>query len=342
MKNLSRKEFLGRGAALGVASLATTLSFAPFGLSAKERKRGSAITFGVISDVHQDIMFDAEERLQSFLDEAKSKKVDFVIELGDFCQAKEANIPFVNRWNSFSGDKFHVIGNHDLDITDKAEYMEFAGMSSRYYSVDKGDFHIIVLDPNNILVDGSFRSPFRSGRYGDHVDSEQMEWLKKDIESTDKRCIVFSHQSFERDGVIKNGEQVREIFERENERVGYTKVAAVLSGHDHTDYQRVIRGISYIQVNSASNQWVGGDYICDARYSKEIDEKYPYMKYTTPYKDSLYAFVTIDSEGVTVKGKKSSFVAPTPDELNIPRNIHNIPLVPYISDYKYTFAENIY
>ena len=49
------------------------------------------VTFGVISDVHQDIAHDAPERLTAFLKEAERRQVDFIIELGDFCFAKEEN-----------------------------------------------------------------------------------------------------------------------------------------------------------------------------------------------------------------------------------------------------------
>lgn len=300
--------------------------------------QAQTIKFGIISDIHPDIMFDGDERLQKFLDEAQKSKVDFIIELGDFCQVKDANRPFLKLWNDFEGKKYHVIGNHDLDVVDKNDYIGFVGMPSRYYSFDEKGFHFIVLDPNNILVNGKYRSPFRSGRYGDQIDAEQMEWLKKDLAATDKRCIVFSHQSFERVDAVKNAAAIRELFENENKRAGYTKVVAAFSGHDHTDYQKVINGIAYIQINSASNQWVGDTYKCEERYSEEINKNHPYIQYTTPYKESIYAFVTIKKNTLNMKGKKSSFVPPTPEEMKIPASLYDgLPLVPYISDYKFKF-----
>ena len=312
---------------------AVIIIFLFFGLSLQAQ----SVKFAVIADVHQDIMHDAEARLQDFLDAAKKNKVDFIIELGDFCQAIDKNIPFVNLWNSFEGDKYHVLGNHDMDACDKPEHMKFVQMKSKYYSFDKGDFHFIVLDPNNILVDGEYKSPFRSGRYGNQVDPAQLAWLKKDLASTDKKCVVFSHQSFERAEAVLNGDLVRKMFEEENAKAGKTKVVAAFSGHDHTDYQKTINGIAYIQINSASNQWVGDKYKCESRYSEAINKANPYIKYTAPYTKSLYGIVTLKKNKLTMKGTKSDFVSPTPAELNIPSDISSVPLVSVISDFKFKF-----
>lgn len=50
------------------------------------------------------------------------------------------------------------------------------------------------------------------------VDPEQMEWLKKDLESTDKKCIIFSHQSI--DTFMNNGKEVHALLAGENKRAG--------------------------------------------------------------------------------------------------------------------------
>ena len=52
------------------------------------------------------------------------------------------------------------------------------------------------------------------------------------------------------------------------------------------------------------------------RYSKEIDEKYPYIKYTAPYKDPLFALVEIDTKGIIrINGRESTWIGPSPWEL---------------------------
>lgn len=302
------------------------------------QKETKPVTFAVVSDLHQDIAHDAEERLGTFLRAANDNRVDFIIELGDFCMPKEENKPFLKRWQDYAGEKYMLLGNHDMDNCSKEEVMQFIGMNNRYYSFDKGDFHFIVLDPNNIY-DGEKYIPYENGNYfgyGEkvsYVDPEQVEWLKKDLQATDKRCIIFSHQSFECSS--QNREDIRKIFEDENLRAGYKKVAVAFSGHDHTNYMKEINGIAYIQINSASNQWVGEKYACPERFSDEINQKRPALKYTLPYKDALYGIVTLTGDGMQLKGVKSEFIAPGPEELGITDRPQ--PLVPWIEDLQLTF-----
>lgn len=302
------------------------------------QKETKPVTFAVVSDLHQDIAHDAEERLGTFLRAANDNQVDFIIELGDFCMPKEENKPFLKRWQDYAGEKYMLLGNHDMDNCSKEEVMQFIGMNNRYYSFDKGDFHFVILDPNNIY-DGEKYIPYENGNYfgyGEkvsYVDPEQVEWLKKDLQSTDKRCIIFSHQSFECSS--QNREEIRKIFEDENLRAGYKKVAVAFSGHDHTNYMKEINGIAYIQINSASNQWVGEKYACPERFSDEINQKRPALKYTLPYKDALYGIVTLTGDGMQLKGVKSEFIAPGPEELGITDRPQ--PLVPWIEDLQLTF-----
>ena len=99
-------------------------------------------------------------------------------------------------------------------------------MPGRYYSFDKGDFHFIVLDGNNLFDEGKYIPYNKANYYVDSrkrafMDPEQMEWLKKDLAATTKRCILFSHQSIDR--AMNNGYDVRDILEAENKRAGLQK-----------------------------------------------------------------------------------------------------------------------
>ncbi len=113
-------------------------------------------------------------------------------------------------------------------------------------------------------------------------------------------------------------------------------MVACFSGHHHRDYVRQINDIVYPQINSASYHWVGGDYQ-RVRYSKEIDAAYPYIKYTVPYRDPLFALVTIDHArgAMSIEGRKSSFVGPPPWELGRDREAWEAnTLTPRVSDWK--------
>ena len=114
---------------------------------------------------------------------------------------------------------------------------------------------------------------------------------------------------------LKNDAQTRGIFEEGNKRVGFKKVFACNNSHTHIDQNQEINEIHYIQINSASHMWLGGDYILTGRYSESLDNYYPYIRYTAPYKDSIYAFVEITDKDIIIEGKLSEFAGPHPKDM---------------------------
>ncbi|MBI5010820.1 MAG: metallophosphoesterase, partial [Bacteroidia bacterium] len=102
------------------------------------------VRFGVCTDVHKDIMHDADERLSVFIEKAKTSDLDFIIQLGDFCRPYDYNLGFLTIWNSFPGEKHHVPGNHETDggFT-REESIRFLGSPAKYYSFDKNGYHFI-------------------------------------------------------------------------------------------------------------------------------------------------------------------------------------------------------
>jgi calcineurin-like phosphoesterase family protein len=292
------------------------------------------VRFGICTDVHKDIMHDADDRIGSFIEEASGRDLDFIIQLGDFVRPYEYNLEFLSVWNSYPGESYHVIGNHEPDGGfSKEDVVEFLGMPGMYYSFNKNGFHFIVLDGND-----QNPSPDRPPGYSRYIGEEQIEWLKNEISTTEKNIIIFSHQSLENENGIDNKRQIRNIFEEENRSAGFKKILACFSGHHHTDYAVNINGIYYIQVNSMSYNWVGGDYQV-IRYSEETDQEYPWIKYTIPYKDPLYAFVEINNEAIIIEGRETTFVGPGPDELGMPPRPVNNPIVPRISDRELQLAK---
>lgn len=299
--------------------------------SAQENK---IVRFGVCTDVHKDVMHDADQRLQVFVSEMNEKDVDFIIQMGDFCQPQEYNVSFLSIWNSFEGPAYHVLGNHDMDDDTggrftRDETVAYYDMPSKYYSFDKQRFHFVVLDGNDRT------DPPQPG-YAHFIGEEQQDWLREDLAATGLPVIIFSHQSLEDAEGVENADEIRKILEDANRQSKKKKVIASFSGHHHIDYTKAINGIYYIQINSMSYQWLGGDYL-QVRYSKEIDEKYPYIKYTAPYKDPLFALVEIDSKGIIrIKGRESTWVGPSPWELGSPET-HREQTVPRITSQELKF-----
>ena len=94
------------------------------------------------TDVHLATMHDSEFRITTFIDAMKKEKPDFIIELGDFCTPEPKYAGYFEIWNSFPGDKYHVIGNHEMDGgTSKDKAVAYRGMKNSYYSFDKNGFH---------------------------------------------------------------------------------------------------------------------------------------------------------------------------------------------------------
>jgi predicted phosphodiesterase len=171
-------------------------------------------------------------------------------------------------------------------------------------------------DVDFIIELGDFMQP--QDGYDRYIGRKQLEWLKQDLAGTGSPVIIFSHQSIEDPGGVENAAEVRMILEEANRQSDRKKVIACFSGHHHIDYDTKINGIQYIQVNSMSYVWMGGDYL-QVRYSDEIDEQYPFIKYTAPYKDPIFATIEIDSRGIIrITGRESSWVGPVPWELGYP------------------------
>jgi len=283
------------------------------------------IRFGVCADVHKDIMHDADTRLKTFIDRMNEEKVDFIVQLGDFARPDDRNREFLAIWNAFKGPRYHVLGNHDTDggFT-KEQVLKFWAMPSRYYSFDRRGYHFIVLDGNDT------KSPPTSG-YPRYIGSQQAEWLKQDLAETTLPTIIFSHQSLENPGGLENGPAIRAILEQANQQAGFRKVVACFSGHHHADYYTAINGIYYVQINSMSYEWLGSKYR-HARFSEAVEKAHPWLSYTAPYRDALYAIVTLAADGtIRIDGVESQWIPPSPAELGVPKNPDGHASVPRIS-----------
>ena len=306
------------------------------------KKEVQPVRFAIVSDLHAQDIPDGLERMKAVVDAANHENVEFLIQLGDFVRLDSAAIPYRKVWDEYAGEKYHVLGNHDLDRYTKEEYVAGLHMPGRYYSFDKGDFHFIVLDGNNLYDGKEYKAYGRANYYVDSkmrafMDPEQLEWLKKDLAATDKRCIIFSHQSI--DTTVNNGSEVRGILEAENERCGFQKVALAFSGHTHSNYVKEINGITYVQINSASYVWIEQPSMTEKRYPKEINDQYSLLSRSITYDNPLYGIVTLTGEGAELKGTKGEFMPPTPKEIGLGDTLDGFPLVSSIEDVKVKFKD---
>ena len=276
----------------------------------------SKVHFGIIADIHHGRMPGAQDRLESFLQEVGRRSPHFLVQLGDFCDGfsptpNADQKQFLNTWHQVRTPKYSVLGNHEMDHCAKASIMNLLEMPRNHYSFDREGFHFVVLDCMHVKENGKVID-YREGNYFHHkadqinwVNEEQLEWLTADLKATPLPTVVFTHpciNSFWAKGADETRTNVREVFEKANAEQGHPKVIACFSGHHHADHHSERAGVHYFLVNSASYYWVGEAYGSLAKY-----------------RDPLFTFVTIDSDGsLTVEGKSSVFVPPTPTELHHP------------------------
>lgn len=303
----SRREFLK--AATGVAVVA--LGVPSRALSA------TPVRFGLCADVHQDVMHDAPERMAAFIRDMNEKKVDFVAQLGDFCVPKPENQHFLDTFHAFEGPHYHVLGNHDTDddnLTKKGytqdETRAFWGMKTNHYHFVEGGIRVFVLDGND-------RNPEADpSEYPRHIGREQQAWLVAELDRTREPVVVFSHQSAEHHWGLDNGPEMRAILEATNRRAGYRRVVAWINGHSHIDDLSLIEGIPYVHINSMSYYWLGEAFrnFC---YPPHIHAAAPMIEFTAPYRDPVWATVTIDPEAMEIRfeGRQGHWAGRSPEEL---------------------------
>ncbi|HIO65529.1 MAG TPA: hypothetical protein EYN40_02440 [Planctomycetes bacterium] len=300
-QRLPRRRFIQ---VVGAAACSLAL---PSSAHAATRSLAKPVRIGLIADLHHDVMHDAPARLDAFLEAMAADPPDAIVQLGDFAQAKQQNRPIVEQFQKAHPLALHVIGNHDTDGgVSFDQLLEEWQMKSRYYTRDLKGLRLIVLDGNE-------RPPSHKGGYPSHIGPEQMEWLKKQLESHQGPMLVICHQPLAGPSCIDNAEQVQTILNTATDRI-----VLVINGHTHIDDLIRTGDVSHLHVNSASYQWVGGSHK-NISYPAEIHAAHPWIEYTCPYQDSLFTTLTIDpkSGSVQVSGKKTKWVGKSPEQVGV-------------------------
>lgn len=334
---MKRRKFLtGSAITLGASMLLPVQNLEASGEGTNEFAQGhesrkTKLRIGICADIHLDLMPDGERRLKAFMDEMNQLKPDAIIQLGDFCSPHAKNTAYVNLFNSFNGPSYHVIGNHDTDYGfSHQQVVDFWKSKGIYYSFDLNDYHFVVLNGNE-------RPEGDTSKWPSHIGNEQLEWLEKDLASASLPVIVFCHQGLDVNvsGAIQYSSRVRVIFERANQAAGYQKVQLVFSGHHHQDYHNIINSIHYVQINSMSYYWMGSKFR-KYRYPTETDKQFPLVKDTAPYKDPIWAVLTVYTNGeFQITGRQTEFLSPSPKEMGMGEFEKIYPVVPVISDRKF-------
>lgn len=248
---ISRREFIKAGVAfIGVAAVGGSGCGKP--LMDKESK----ITIGMFTDTHyadramraNRYYRESAAKVELSIVEFNSARPDFIIQLGDFVDkgdSVEIERDYLQRvegeYAKFQGERHYVLGNHDVATFSKEQFISNCGARKNYYSFDEGDFHNIVLD----ACYNEDESDYDAGNFDwtqTYIPSQEREWLKADLQATEKKTIVFVHQRLDDENDshgVKNAPEIRKIIEESE------SVLAVFQGHDHRGAYNSINGIHY-------------------------------------------------------------------------------------------------
>jgi predicted phosphodiesterase len=283
------------------------------------------------SDVHLPTMHDSEKRISAFIDSMNIAMPDFIIELGDFVIPDDRYHHMYAIWESYPGEKYHVIGNHEMDGgTTMEEALAYRGMQSSYYAFAKNGFNFIVLDGNDKKYPGE-------RGYRQYMGPQQQNWLKEELRKTTGPVIIFSHQGLGTVNGVDNAIDMRGILQAHNVSATSNPVVACFYGHSHYDFVEKVEGIWYICINSMSYNWLGEQY-AHVRYSDDVDKEFRWIKYTAPFEDPLYTVVELSAQGyIKIAGKYSRWVGPAPWEVGY-SDIYKPYLAPEIKTRYLTFT----
>lgn len=140
---------------------------------------------------------------------------------------------------------YHLVGNHEIKYLSIKYLKEALKYKKLYFNIDCKNFRFIFLFIKRFY-------PLRETK----LDSSQLNWLKKKV-NTDKKIVIFSHHSLvpiDTRGnfwfsarpdltFIKNHSEFLKIIAGKNVRL-------VFNGHLHWNKKKMLEGVHYITAQS--------------------------------------------------------------------------------------------
>lgn len=254
--------------------------------------------FAILTDIHlgpnasykgvlRKLNKDVKVFLKEFIDEMNDNvKPSFVIVLGDLIEddnetKDKNNIKYiVETLKKIECPVHYVAWNHDVINISEDDLVELFNQENLYYSFDKWDYHFITLF-SKVSEDRTI-----------WITEEQKEWLKNDLDATNKKCIVFVHHSladqnlignpwFENrpeNCLIANRTEIRSILSSSE------KIISVFNGHLHWNKHDIHDNIPYFTVQSLTenedDKWIASEAywiveIIEDKIDVEIKGNYP-------------------------------------------------------------------
>lgn len=274
------------------------------------------VKFSVFSDYHyypSHFRTCGLEGITQIINRAVESNADFIIHVGDLCHAPHKQSELISHYKNAPIPTYHCVGNHEFENSSYAEVVNAYNLEKTYYYFDKNGFRFIVLDLNNMQIGNENihydNWNWHNAKY-DYIasfDKEQFLWLEETIMNSPFPCILFSHHSLERarGGISpEENKKIQEMLKRVNK--DKKRVFMSINGHYHRDYLRIRDNIAFLDLNSASNEWVEPKH--SGFFPKEIYDKYICAEYNVMWNDPLSAIITVREDGyIKIEGMESEF-----------------------------------
>jgi len=285
MSNLKKKITL-------LSLLVPAVVFLFLGLHLSCGRSGRDFTFVFMTDVHVQPELNAEAGFTKAIETVNELNPNFVITGGDlvmdvmeqkFERADMLYDLYIKTVKKFKMPVHNTLGNHEIfGFYEKSgvdpshpEYgkkMFSKRIGKIYYSFDYNGWHFMVLDSIGKTEEKKYRGI---------IDSEQMEWIKKDLAKVKKETpiVVSTHIPFittmtqiykgsldanAETIVIGNSKEVLELFKDHSLKL-------VLQGHLHFLEHMYVKGIHFITGGAVSAKWWEGP-------NKETEEGFLLIK----------------------------------------------------------------
>ena len=295
--------------------------------------------FLLFSDLHHVpgvFMGGTVEDLRTLQQRAVEEQCEFIIHAGDVCHGPSKYPEMVQTYDDSPVPSYHCLGNHDSDATPYPQLLEHYRMPGGYYYFDQSGYRMIVCDTNYLkrpegYVNYSGMNYYKFADCRDYVPPKELGWLERTIDSSPYPCILISHASFERPDGVKNRAQVRQILKQANRKKKHS-VLMCINGHYHRDHVSLIDGILFMEVNSASYDWLPKSHGC---YPQRPCQQISPRNHTLVYDRVLSAVVTVEGTRITVQGTKGDyFLNVTPQMTgNNPDDAAGRPISPHIRSF---------
>lgn len=202
------------------------------------------------------------DKLAKCVDHLNMLELSFVVHLGDFIDRDwESFDVVVPIYEKLKAPHYHVLGNHDFSVADerKMEVPKRLGLTSRYYSFERGSWRFIAVDGNDVSLyahpKGSDRHLASKAKYESYenkppayngaVGKDQLVWLREQFESARKakqRVVLFCHFPV----FPKNSHNLWNDSEITKLLSEYSQIIAWINGHNHRGNYGEIDGIHYL------------------------------------------------------------------------------------------------